>query len=208
MFEIDTGVDLSHNSIRQHVNILNWPKRDYNDHIGHGTHIAGIILNGVCDNVELISCNYYDDFDENRNFNHSLECFKKAWLLGVDIINYSSSSEYTNIEEYKVLEHLKYNDTILVVAGGNGNLDLSKPWNRAYPAKYKLPNMIIVGNLAYNGAKVKTSNYGLPGMVWEKGEDVLSTLPKKKFGFMGGTSQAAALYTNRWLKRKCQEVNK
>jgi len=44
-------------------------------------------------------------------------------------------------------------------------------------------------------------------MKWELGTDIYSTLANGKFGYLTGSSQATAIHTNKWLKKKCLELN-
>lgn len=208
VLEIDTGVDLSSLEIRNHVNMANWEKEDYIDIHGHGTHIAGIILKDTCKEVELISCKYYSPYNRpDQNFKKNLECFNKALDLKPDLINYSSGGQTFIQQEHDIIAKFRDLFITLITAAGNDGLDLSKSTNNYYPAKYGLKNVIIVGNLENDKTKNKSSNYGLPGMVWEIGTNVQSNWPHNMFTRMTGTSQATASYTNKILKELCYEEN-
>ena len=206
VFVPDTGVDISHvTEIRNHINIANWTKEDYVDLNGHGTHVAGIVLKDTCPEIELISCKYYTDsiteMMKKSNLTRSIECFKKALTQHIDIINYSSGGDSFSQEEFDILKKLSDKGIKIVVAAGNNGEDLKI--SDYYPAKYKLTNIIVVGNLNVNKNVFYSSNFNLPGMVWEIGVDVFSTLPNSNYGSMSGTSMAAAIHTNKMLKEKC-----
>lgn len=205
VLEIDTGVSIDSPEIRQHVNMGNWNKEDYIDTNSHGTHIAGIILKDTCKEVELISCKYYHTYTP-ANVQDSTNCFKLALKEHFDFINYSSVGYESNEEEYNVIKQISDKGTIILVAAGNDNADLSKPKNKSYPAKYKVKNLIPVGNLDLHNKRAPTSNYGLKNMVWEVGTSVYSTLPHNSYGYMTGTSQATATHTNRLLKQRCLKI--
>lgn len=190
VFEIDTGLNLSHSLISSHVH----SKNVENDTHGHGTHIAGIILDGVCKEVELISCKYYGNGD---SFLNALRCFQLALEEKVDIVNFSSYGTTASFKEYLVLKQLSDRNIKIVVAAGNDGKDLNI--YGSYPAKYPLKNIIPVGN-----SNNLTSNYGLKNMVWEDGNKVYSTMPNGKYDTMTGSSQAAAKRTNRILKEMCK----
>jgi major intracellular serine protease len=202
---IDTGVDLTHIEIRNHVNMKYWTDyTNYFDGNYHGTHIAGLIVKDICPEVVLESCRYYDLNNGQTNFTNSLNCFKTALKGHYDVINYSSSGTDESQAEYNAIKLLSDKGTIIVVAAGNNGLDLGHPHNKSYPAKYGIKNVIVVGNLDGDKRNV-SSNYGLKGMVWENGTNVLSTFPGGKYGRMTGTSQSTAIYTNRILKGMCNE---
>lgn len=205
VLEVDTGVDLSHKQIRQHVNILEWVKEDYIDRNGHGTHIAGIILKDTCPEVELISCKYYDDVTLGHNLDNTIKCFKQALNQHIDIINYSSTGTTNSQEEFDVLTQLSNRGTQIVVSMGNDGIDISKEGNDKYPAKYDIENIVPVGNLTQDGHRNSSSNYGLSREVWMVGTEIYSTLPYNQFGYMTGTSQATAAYTNKLLKDLCKK---
>jgi major intracellular serine protease len=196
VLEIDTGVDISHPEIRSHINIGNWKNPNYEDFHGHGTHIAGIILKDVCDEVELTSCKYYD---LSNKANSPLDCFREALKHHYDIVNFSSGGPGFDQKEYDILKNIK---STIVVAAGNDSHDLSV-WSY-YPASYNLKNIIPVGNL--EGKVInQSSNYGLKNMVWEQGTRIYSFFPGGRYGIMTGTSQAAALHTNKLLKELCEK---
>lgn len=200
---IDTGVDLSHEEIRSHVNMSKWPDdKNYSDFNSHGTHIAGIILKDTCEEVELTSCKYYGT-DKPLSDTSQINCFKQALKKHYDIINFSSGGKIYIKEEYDVLKSLK--DTKIIVAAGNDGENLK--FTSYYPASYGLPNVIPVGNL---DGKVKnsSSNYGLPNMVWMEGTRIFSFFPGGRYGIMTGSSQAAAAYSNKLLKEMCNDLKR
>lgn len=205
VLEVDTGVDISHLQIRNHINIANWIKEDYVDLHGHGTHIAGIILDQVCAEVELVSCKFYvsAEGNESEHMKKTIACFKQALKEHFDIINYSAGGQEASEEEYKVLKQISDMGVRIIVASGNNGRDLSDPIFNYYPAEYPLQNITVVGNLEKNKKRNISSNYGLDGMVWEIGTNIWSTFPNNSFGYMTGSSQATAKRTNRILKKMC-----
>jgi len=202
---IDTGLDLSHDFINQHVKEL--PDENYKDEIGHGTFVAGMILKDTCPEVEYISCRFLFTFKDSNEIRMEriYKCFERARTLKVDFINYSVSGKTPDEKEPLLIAKLSKR-TKVIAAAGNENLDLSK--EEAYLASYNLANVIIVGNLWYPFIKHPTSNYNYPGMVWELGTNIESTLPQNKTGYMTGTSMATAAHTNRLIKKKCKEIHK
>lgn len=202
IMEIDTGVDLSHEEISNHVKLVD--KYNYIDGNGHGTHIAGIILKDTCKEVELISCKYYPGSwskEEERILN-TINCYNKALELKVDFVNYSSAGMGYSVDEEIVLRKLIKNNIKVIVASGNEGLDLNKI--SIYPAAYRVPGVIVVGNLGQDG-KPYRSNYGLKDMVWEIGTAIYSTLPRGLHGWMTGSSQATAVHSNKLIKEMCNK---
>lgn len=198
---IDSGVDISHLEIRNHVNIANWEKEEYIDVVNHGTHIAGIVLNGTCDQVELVSCKYYSGHTAIKD--NYYKCLDFAIRENFDVINMSLGGDGNNLREYASLFKIVSKGTIVVTAAGNENKDLSKNCDY-FPACYKLDGLVRVGNLGINNKRHESSNYGLSDMRWEPGEKVLSTIPANAYDTMTGTSQSAAKYTNKILKELCK----
>ncbi len=174
------------------------------DHHGHGSHIAGIIMKDVCPEVKLISCKYFEITNtEKENFTNEMICFNKALVIKPDIINFSSGGPGPNKEEYEVLKKLSALNIKIIVAAGNNNEDLSESKYGYYPAKYNIKNLIPVGNLRQDGFKNHSSNYGLDNMVWEIGTNIISD---GLYGYkvkMTGTSQSTAARSNRILKELC-----
>ncbi len=182
---------------------------DYHDINSHGTHIAGIIINGnlekdsviVCNNVKLYSCKYYYP-NEKYELDETIKCFNRAIKLKVDFINYSSTGPNPDINEKTVIQKASDLGIKIIAAAGNEGLD-----KLDYPAGYDIENLIAVGNMSYKGELSPYSNY-VGGIVYDYGMNILSNdqygLPLK----MSGTSQAAAMYTHRLLLRKCSQIEK
>lgn len=204
---VDTGIDLSHKEIKQYVKEEDWDLPDYFDSHGHGTHVAGLVLKDLCPEVQMISCKYTTGRMVTYTSN-SVICFKKALKENVDLINYSSGGSFANEDEFLTLLDLDLKHITFVTASGNNGEDLSNPFNNFYPAKYKLSNIIVVGNLNEDGTRNSTSNYGLKGMFWEVGTNVLSTLPNSEFGYMTGSSMATAVKSNKILKGMCDGLRR
>ena len=205
VFEIDSGVDVSHSQIAKHVNkadnILN--SENYIDQMGHGTHIAGLILNHVCPEVKLISCKFINHSGDNDADTKMVNCLERAIIEKPDFINISAGGTNPIDLEYNAMKRIPQNIKI-IVAAGNEHSDLKK--YGYYPASYNLINEIIVGALSEDYKRLPESNYGRIDMVWEVGEHVLSTLQGDKWGYKTGTSQATAIHTNKLLLEECRKI--
>jgi thermitase len=110
----------------------------------------------------------------------------------------SFSGKYFN-EEENILVHENPRSRF-VAAAGNDGVDLET--NERYPANLAkhYSNIIAVGNLDERGIAARGSNYGPRHMIWMRGMNVRSTLPSDKYGYMSGTSQAAANATNALIR--------
>lgn len=204
VLSIDTGVDKSHEEINSHLPRKIHNPLNYMDTNGHGTHVAGIILKGTCKEVKLHSCTYFDIGATKGSSDLYYECLKLAVKLKPDVLNLSSGGDDFNQAEYDILSILSNMGVKIVVAAGNDHKDLSKIYNNYYPAKYKIANLIPVGNLNQDKSLSIYSNYGLLNEDYEIGENVNSTLPQGKYGKMSGTSQATAVKTNKILLELCK----
>lgn len=210
VMQIDTGVNYHHDMIVDHVRLA--VGDDWIDNHGHGTHVAGIILKGVCSEVRLYSCKFYDTNAMNKEA--YLNCLRRAADEHMDFVNYSGGGEEFDPEEFDLFKKLVLNNVTVVVAAGNMNpmtkkvFNLGSPCYGFFPACLRLTNMIIVGNLFTDGSANSNSNYGLPEMVWEIGTKIKSADRNNIHGTveMSGTSMATAIRTNKLLKKKCLEI--
>lgn len=204
---IDTGV-FPHKDFKS--KIIDHPSydEDYIDDHGHGTHVTGIIMKDVCENVKLISCKYWIANDKTgKQMERLYHCLKRAKKEKVDFINYSSSGNELDETEYDLIEELSQNGTKIVVSAGNDNRNLQK--TPAFPAMYDIKEMVVVGSLKKdNKTRLPNSNYGKSKMKWEIGEEIKSTDIKDTYSVMTGTSQATAFHTNKLIKLKCKEILK
>lgn len=206
---IDTGIDITHHPELSEVlcskadqfngttKTIELPK----DTAGHGTHVAGIIraLAGN-KNYCLAICKFYDvEATDIENADSTVECFKFAKRIHANYVNYSAGGRNRSNEEKRALKSVE--KAILIVAAGNNNENLDNPSTRFFPASYWLSNEIVVGAVDKEGQeKVDSSNYGSK-VIFYPGEDVYSTLPKGKFGYMTGSSQATAIATGIMLRK-------
>jgi subtilisin family serine protease len=213
VFEIDTGVDGAHLMISPYLNkadMLAHPD-NYQDYHGHGTHIAGIIVKDICPQVSLYSCRFYEG--KLVNWELYLNCLKRAYDEKMDFINFSGGGETFSQQEFDAFKRLSTIPIVISVAAGNENPDTHKKLNLGnpcfgyWPACLPFTNITVVGNIKQDGTINSSSNYGMPGMVYEMGTSVWSAAPGNRMTYMTGTSQATAKHTNKLLKQKCKELN-
>lgn len=206
---IDSGLDLADIRFKNvlcksgHKDFTGGGIRDDN---GHGTHIAGLIMDRAKE-VEgrycMVIYKYYDMKATTKvNMENGLSAFNSAYKIKkLKFLNYSSYGYGENYQEYIALRKLIVGkDVVMSVAAGNDGLDIDIPGQIGYPAGYKIPGMHVVGNLLINGIRNVYSNYGNTVTDWIVGTDLMSTLPNGKTGTMTGTSQATASLTGMLVK--------
>lgn len=197
--EVIDGIDNDQNGFIDDIqgwNFVSNDNRPFDNH-GHGTHIAGIIVQQlmkarIANSVKILPLKYFDSgLSGSENLNNSLKALKYAIDMNVDIINYSGGGTTANLEEETLLELAEKKNILVVAAAGNesSNSD-QKPF---YPANYGLSNVISVTAIDSDVSILPTSNYGKNNVdIAAPGKSISSTLPGNKFGKMTGTSQATA----------------
>ncbi|MGE0527402.1 MAG: S8 family peptidase [Bdellovibrionales bacterium] len=164
------------------------------DEHGHGTHIAGIIggRSGLAPGVSLMFLKYYDtESDGEANLRNSVHAIRYAVRMGARIINYSGGGILRSAEEAAALEWAARQNVLVVAAAGNEGLN--SDFFPFYPADYELPNILSVAATDRKERLLDISNYGLATVdLGAPGKNIYSTLPLGQYGYMTGTSQAAA----------------
>lgn len=205
---IDTGFDfktkLSNNSLfkpklckGEHYDMTGMGIQDVHS---HGTHITGLIAknNNDVDYCIYVIKNYHNGSLLENTVSNTINAFKKAIELNVNIINYSGGGEERFKEECLIVKHALDCGITIVTVAGNEDSDLSvKPY---YPAMCD-PRVIKVMSTYPNGRKTISSNWSsrpMVNLVKRVGHMQVSIIPGG-LGYMSGTSQAAAVYTNELL---------
>ena len=232
---IDTGIDTNHVDLK--ANIWHDPKHKdvfgYNfvqnkdnpsDQHGHGTHVAGIIgavadpksgISGVARKVSIMAVQYYSDANPGTvNLRNTVRAINYAVDHGARIINYSGGGPEFSEDEYNAIKRAGDKGILFICAAGNEHQNTDIEGNAYYPSAYRLPNMISVAATDQRNNLVPSSNWGKKMVdVSAPGENIYSTLPKGRFGYMSGTSQAtafvtgvAALVWSRYPKLKASQV--
>jgi subtilisin family serine protease len=199
---IDTGLDFNNSTFKVCPNHTGWnfvtDKPKPNDENGHGTHIAGLITTYAKDapHCLLIYKYYRDGASGSVNLTNIVKAIYQAVKDGAQIVNYSGGGPVFDEREYLAIQSAP--KVLFVVAAGNHNEDISNIENYYYPASYRLPNIVAVGAKAADGEKLPSSNYNTQGGIfWEPGENVRSTLPGGRYGYMSGTSMSTAIHTGK-----------
>ena len=196
---IDTGVDKDHPALVGKVNtslsktfIDETSTTPFQDDVGHGTQIAGIIcsnnsngvISGVNSNVEIISLkianqnNYWFSSNAIKAVSYAIE-------KNIPILNYSGNvrNETTNEGNYNdpaFEQILKNYEGLFVCSAGNSGININE--NNYYPATYDIDNIIVVGaSNTTDGIWTTTyqsSNYGSNKVdIFAPGENILTSFP-------------------------------
>lgn len=167
------------------------------DHHGHGTHISGIILNGLekTKNIKILPLQFFSESTTSKqNIINTAQAIKYAVKMGADIINYSAGGGRPNDIEKAAINLAEENDVLLIAAAGNesSNNDRS-PY---YPANYHNKNIISVASIDKKDRKVSSSNYGLDSIdLFAPGHSIQSIGLNNTRIKLTGTSQATAFVT-------------
>ena len=177
---------------------------DLTDHHGHGTHVAGIIgatgkhvkiIRGVVPNVSLMILKYYEPKKLGGNSMLStIQAIDYAISMGAQIINYSAGGAQSSALEKQVIARAMARGILFVAAAGNEARNSDQfPY---FPADYGLANIISVTAIDRNKHILSSSNFGVRTVdIAAPGENIISTLPGGRYGYMTGTSQATAFVT-------------
>lgn len=200
---IDTGIDVTHSELQQYIDFEDVEDNDdYEDNYpvdkgyGHGTHIAGLITNGVCEEVKVYACRLGD----------SINCFQRALDEDFDFINMSGGGKDRLEGEIEIMTELNTKGVVITVSAGNDHTDLNKKCSY-YPACYhtELNHLFVASNVDKTGALQPSSNYAT-WTIPEMGVDIISTYPHNRHIRMTGTSQSSAILMNKKLKELCQTM--
>ncbi|MGE7905330.1 S8 family serine peptidase [Peribacillus sp. NPDC094092] len=197
---IDDGIDRNHEDLKgKIVNAYDTIKN--RKHIvpkgAHGTHIAGIIAGsanngiggtGVAPNVKLMPINVFDG--EYADTADIIEAIHYAVQQKANIINMSlGDTSYSEALNKAVQEAYKKGVLIVAAAGNEG--DMGKKVQRVYPAAFS--HVISVAATDSRDRRPSYSNYHSTVDIAAPGDDILSTLPYGRYGWMSGTSMATPM---------------
>ena len=195
----------------------NYGNNDYRGpDASHGTHVAGIIaakrdngvgINGVADNVRIMSVRCVPDGDERDK--DVANAIYYAVDNGASIINMSFGKGYSPQKAYvdAAMQYAADHDVLLVHAAGNdsenNDTDPNFP-NDAYKTPVKaglfkkeknVPTWMEIGALSWKTGEKRVasfSNYGKKNVdLFSPGVAIYSTTPDNKYAAFQGTSMAA-----------------
>ena len=213
---IDSGMRIDHPDLAQNI-IKGWnlvpedqdnpgPSSEpgepnyynFNDTMGHGTHVAGIItalgnntrgVSGVSWKAGLLVCKFIWDYGAGY-VSDAIKCMELCSEEGAHIYNNSWGDlpNYDNVLLAAIKDLESTGGLFVVAAGNNGqNLDL-KPM---YPGAYSASNLLSVAATDINDNFASFSNYGRSTVgIAAPGKSILSTTHDADYGMMSGTSMA------------------
>jgi subtilisin family serine protease len=165
---------------------------DVSDRHGHGTHVAGIVKNS---NIKIMPIKIIDD-NGVGNISAMLKAIdyvvqmSKVHKIIITNNSWKTGYDYSGVVENRIKSLSDRNIMFVVAAGNNANNNDTNP---SYPASYKVPNVISVASLNNEGVLTRSSNYGANSVsVGAPGHLIRSTIPNNGYGYMSGTSMAAA----------------
>ncbi|MDB4835080.1 S8 family peptidase [Cyclobacteriaceae bacterium] len=177
----------------------------------HGTHVSGIIaairnngkgINGVADNVKIMSVRTVPDGDE-RDKDVAL-AIRYAVDNGAQVINMSFGKGYSpNAKEvYEAIKYAESKGVLLIHAAGNDAENVDKvpnfPSNHYEFQTQDFTNYLTIGASTNNKKMIPASfsNYGQKYVdVFAPGYKIYATIPDNKYENLQGTSMAAPMVT-------------
>lgn len=198
-------VDDDNNGYVDDVNGWDFANNDSspNDDFYHGSHVSGTIaatgnnskgVIGVAWNSKIMALKALNKngsgstSDSIAALDYVIQAKKKG--INVKVVNASFGGGGYSDLFFDKLKELNSLGVVFVAAAGNetNNNDT----NPTYPASYDVDNVISVAALDQNGNLASFSNYGSNSVdIAAPGVDIVSTVPKKLYGILSGTSMAA-----------------
>jgi thermitase len=195
---IETGWNVVHPDNQTAANPDDPSFQNFNDTLGHGTHVAGILaamgnngqgVVGLSWRVNLLICKFIADSGSGY-VSDAINCMRLCREQGAHI--YSNSWGGVDYQEALGVEIKAIQDAggLFVSAAGNSavNLDVTP----SYPASYDAPNQLTVAASDAADGLADFSNFGVHSVhVAAPGVAILSTTAEGDYGYMSGTSMAA-----------------
>lgn len=195
---IDSGVDSDHECLKGRIlptstnSITN--SNDIEDYNGHGTHVAGIIVD-CTENLSNIKIMAIKALDKNGGTMLSVaSAINYAANHNVNVINLSIESETSSASKY--VEHAILNAkgkgiTVVVAAGNGDKSNDNAPIDTKGVCPAYINEAIVVGAITDKGDSAYFSNYGESVDVCAPGWGIYSGTLNGEYTYKYGTSQAA-----------------
>ncbi len=201
---LDTGIDANHpalaaNVLANGVNMLDntfdladVPNGidDDNDGqvdemVGHGTHVAGIVLQ-VAPDAQILPVKVLDSDGVGDTFSVTAGIYY-AVEQGADVINLSLGTTYESTAVQAAVDYAAAQGVIVVAATGNG--DRSMPLE--YPAS--ATSVISVASTTAEADKAAYSNFNEMVDLSAPGSNVASAYPEGRYATASGTSMSTPI---------------
>ncbi len=186
---IDSGLDTEHDAFgdaelkaRVLTGFDATGKGDITDNDGHGTNVAGIILESTPDNVKVLPIKALEKGEDGKTVGSMaqiLSAINYAVTNGADIINMSLGSDGSNIAQQNAINKAYEKGITCIAASGNGDektgeaLDLDVKGNDCYPAECN--NVIAVGAVKTNLITLGTLDEGMSQFLVESYQNYIKT---------------------------------
>lgn len=197
---LDTGVEPcgeNAHRILEGTDVTNPGTDGQSDQEGHGTHVAGIIIDATWDlDVTILPVKVFAG--EQASDSSVVQGIRYALDQGADIINMSLGGPCGHTEpgedcggplDYFIQQAVDQGVTV-VVSAGNGD-DLGNPIDTAGYCPSHIEDCIVVAACDAGGILGSFSNYGDSVDVTAPGVDIVSYYPGETFQALTGTSMAA-----------------
>lgn len=201
---LDTGCDTSHPDLKsQIIGGKNFTDDDggkedaISDYNGHGTHVAGTIaandsnggISGVAPEASLLIVKVLGGANGSGQYEWIINGINYAVEQKVDIISMSLGGPSDVPELKEAVKNAVKNGVLVICAAGNEGDGDERTEELSYPAAYN--EVIAVGSVSVARELSEFSNANKEIDLVAPGENILSTLPNKKYGKLTGTSMAA-----------------
>ena len=200
---VDTGIDLGNKELTKKMcktGHMDYTGEGLQDQHGHGSHIAGLIINYAEDSKYCLVIIKFASRQRKEYHSNFVKAMSYISVIKPDIVNISAGGTSSSLKEF--IDIQSNQNIIYVAAAGNDSRDITLQGSGFYPASYGLKNIIVVGAKDANGYRHTTSNYGNMVDKWELGVDVESWGLKGNRVRMTGTSQATAIHTGKLVFKR------
>lgn len=221
---VDSGVDINHDQLRSRIainsreasglfgvdddnngkidDVYGWNfalnQDDVQDPIGHGTHVAGIILaehtddtsqpKGLAPQARLIPISFIDR-SGGGYISDAINSLDYAKSRGAKVVNASWGGAECSVLLKEKIQSLGEAGILFVAASGNDGQNVDN--FAQFPASFNLVNQITVGSIDFDNSLSNFSNFGsLSVHILAPGAGILSTYPGSSSSSMSGTSMA------------------
>lgn len=193
---LDSGVDTDHELlvdrlVENDANVSSTGVSDsIEDDYGHGTHVAGIIVNNTLSNVKIKPYKVLNQYGKG-SLSSIANAVDMAVADGADVINMSLSGQGESERMTEAVNNAVANDVNVVVAAGNRGADLDE----VYISPACVESAITVSATDKNDKLAYFSNYDNTIDIAAPGVDIESSYLNNQYITMSGTSMATPQVT-------------